>query len=363
MSKSIDFSNNEWLSRTLRKTKLSPFGVFILFLGINLASTIPVAIYFGAWNPSQFSEGLSSEPSALLNDNLAIPIIFAYFQWIQASGGMVFKKILDEGSIIKNNNVEGILIKYKKHLINKWLPIIASLIGLIFTYWFLWFFTQPPSQINSSWVFVNPAIVWIRAPMMFITSYALVIFVYDLAIIVRVLNELFVSGTVKVEPLHPDGAGGLSPIGHFSSSLGYVFFVLGLAYSVRIINQNVIDFSGTDDIVALIGLVIYLLLSPFLFFLPLRSARAAMTESKNNLLKEVSGEFDRIFLEIRNLRSQNADEIEPYLKRYRQIEETRKIIEKFPVWPFNIENIRGFISLVALPILPALISIIIDLLK
>jgi hypothetical protein len=163
--------------------------------------------------------------------------------------------------------------------------------------------------------------------------------------------------------MHPDGAGGLAPLGHFVSSLGYFLFMLGLAYSVRIIQQNVVEISGMDDVVTVVGLVLYLLLAPLIFFLPLQSARGAMIASRNNLLMDVSKEFDATFSEIHQLRSEKAETLEPLLKRQRQIEEMHKTIEKFPVWPFNLANIRNFFSLVLFPILPALISIVIDLLK
>jgi hypothetical protein len=363
MSDAAGLCNREWLSSLLKKTRLSPFGIFMLFVVINLLTTIPVAIIFGAWDPTKFSPGMRAEPSAILNDDLAIPIIFAYFLWIQGAFNKVVNKFIAGGILTKSERVLAILDGCRKQLQSKWLPILASLAGVIFTTWFLLLFTQSESEIHTGWVYANPAIPWIRAPMMFITVYALVLFLTDLGIMIKTFNTLFQDETIRVEPLHPDGAGGLSPIGAFTSSLGYMIFMIGVAYSFRIVGQNIVDFAGTDDIMTWLGLVIYLVVSPLFFFLPLRAVRAAMIRSRDGLLMELSAEFDVIFNELHKLRSKNAEMIEPYLKRYRQINETRKIIEKFPVWPFNIGNLRNFFGLVVIPILPALISIVIDLFK
>jgi len=363
MDKAATLSNREWLSTLLRKTRLSPPGIFLLFLIINLLTTIPVAFYFGAWSPGNISKGLSREPAALLNDDLAIPLILAYFHWIQYAGDHLFKTLTKEGILTNSGSIRSILTRSSKRLQSSWAPMAATITGLIFSIYFISTFTQPRGQGFISWVFVNPAIVWIRAPMLFITIYALVMFVYDLGIIVITLNALFRSQTIKLEPLHPDGAGGLASIGHFVSSLGYFLFIIGFAYSIRIIQQNVVDSSGMDDIVTFVGLGIYLLLAPLIFFLPLQSARRAMILSRNNLLMDISKEFDTTFTEIHKLRSEKADHIEPLLQRHRQIEEIHRIVEKFPVWPFNLGNIRQFFSLVLIPILPALISIAVDLLK
>lgn len=358
-------SNQEWLSSLLKKTGLTPMGVFIWSLIINLLTTIPVAIYFGAWHSSSVSKGLSSDPASLLNDDLAIPIIISYFHWIQSAGDRLLVTLLNNGILKNNKKMQAILKKNSERLQNHWTPVVAALAGLMFSIWFVVTFTQSqmPTRALLSWIMVNPAIVWVRAPMMFISIYALVIFIYDLGIIVLTLNTLFQNVIIKVEPLHPDGAGGLSAIGNFVSSLGYLLLALGIVYSTRIIVQTSIGFSSMDGIVTLIGLGLYILLSPFVFFLPLQSARNAMIASRVKLLSDISKEFNATFSEIHKLRSEKADKLEPLLKRQRQIEEIHKMVERFPVWPFNFENIRKFFSLVFIPILPALISIAMDILK
>jgi hypothetical protein len=99
------------------------------------------------------------------------------------------------------------------------------------------------------------------------------------------------------------------------------------------------------------------------FFLPLQSARKAMLASRNRLLKAISLEFDVTFSSLQPLHLKTPEEIELLLKRHRQVEELHKSVNSFPVWPFNLANLRRFFSLVIIPILPGLVSIVGDLLN
>ena len=196
-----DFSNNEWLSKFLYWTRLSPLGVFLGMLAINLIVNIPIALKLGAWESSnQTLVGLKFEPSAWLNDWLAIPVIIAYFHWIQTASGNLFGNLLGEGIYENLEATKKDLETSRKRFQSIWAIFLSIVIGLVFAAWFVITFTQPvkPSEF-ASWVTVNPIIVWVRAPFMFIVAYALTYLLYDLIIVIITLNGLFQNGKIHVD--------------------------------------------------------------------------------------------------------------------------------------------------------------------
>ena len=104
----------------------------------------------------------------------------------------------------------------------------------------------------------------------------------------------------------------------------------------------------------------YLILAPLIFFLPLRSAHYAMVSFRNQLASEISFEYDSTFEKLRISHSSDSEEMEVILQKLHQLDETRNIIMKFPIWPFNTSSIRRFFGLTLSPLLPVAISVITD---
>jgi hypothetical protein len=174
------------------------------------------------------------------------------------------------------------------------------------------------------------------------------------------LNKIFAKQEAKVKPLHPDGAGGLALMGKFSANLGYAIGSLGLALSVNIFQHLVNNNSILNDYILMISIIVYICLSPIIFFLPLWTGHSSMIAYRNRLLKETSTEFDKIFAQLHAQRNKNSDKNEPLLKKINQLTEARNLIKQFPTWPFDANAIRKFLSLVFSPLILGLVSTIID---
>ncbi|MBI5303066.1 MAG: hypothetical protein HY868_13105 [Chloroflexi bacterium] len=356
-------SNGDWLTRFLDQIRLGPIGVVLSLSIINVVINISIALNQDAWFPSMKSQGLGSEPGAWFNDFLVIPVVIGYFRWIQTAGDSLFGELVTVQVFSNPNFTKSILNNCKTRFQGVWTVITSVSIAVIFCVWFVLTFTVFAKNTFSSWVTVSPTIVWIRVPFLFVAAYAITMFVIDLAMIILVLNALFRNQEIVVQPFSPDDAGGLGSVGQFVAKLGYLIGMLGLGLSANFVTQNAFRLIGISDYVAVIALILYLVLSPIFFFLPLWSAHVAMVKYRNNLLTNISKEYVQVFNQLISLRAENPDRLEPHLRKIKQLEETQKTINKFPIWPFNADAPRRFFALVISPLIPAVISVAIDLIK
>jgi hypothetical protein len=354
----LSLSNDEWLSRILRKSRLTPIRVAEIFLVFILVRDILLAAYFGALFPSAKSPGLAKEPLAFLMTDLAQAIILGGFCWLQVAGDKLISGLVNENILEFDENLYRELAKGHRHLRSPWLLLIATVLSVGYAAGLILVFPRISGQLTyPSWGTAHPAIVWIALPVTFMVFYALVMSVLDLIILISVVNRVFRRSRIQIQPLHPDRAGGLAAVGQFSANLGYGMGLIGLTISVGIVNAIVTSYV---DYAWLLGLTIYLLVAPIIFFLPLWSAHVKMADHQKYLVKEVSRAFDEVFAQLRASRSQDPEESEPLLKRMRQLDEMRARIMQFPLWPFNVGSVRKFFGLVLSPALPAVISGILE---
>lgn len=182
------------------------------------------------------------------------------------------------------------------------------------------------------------------------------------------LRRLFKSFTINVRPLHPDRAGGLSPLGNFSLMLSYIISLLGvMLVTVPVIRNYVVvgtlEFRWSTELV--LGLGIYLVAAPTVFFTPLSVAHSAMQDAKDQLLLQIARRFDREYVSVRDVLGASDDAIsglENDLSIMKELQTLHDTISEFPVWPFNTANIRRFATSYLLPIaIPFLIELVVRL--
>lgn len=351
-------NNVSRLSSWVRRYNVSPIKGAVIILILNILTTIPVALAFGVWLPNSKTTGLSTQPDAWFNDYLVAPIIVGYFIWARTAISTLLDRLMNDGVLQSNSIALETLTSHQRSTKNIWAQLIAILMGLGYITWFISLSFNAPYY--PSWVFANPVTAIIRAPFLFIVIYALVIFIFDLIAGIVALNKVFKRQEAKVEPLHPDGAGGLAPMGKFSANLGYAIGSFGLALSVNIFQHLLNNKSILNDYILLTSIILYICLSPFIFFLPLWTGHSSMVAYRNRLLKETSIEFDKIFTQLHTQRNENSDKNEPLIKKINQLTEAQNLIKQFPIWPFDIQSIRKYLSLVYSPILFSIVSTVID---
>lgn len=156
--------------------------------------------------------------------------------------------------------------------------------------------------------------------------------------------------------------GGLGAVGRFVANIGYGIGAMGL-FLLLVWLQSSIDSTALNNLLLIEMFIVYALAAPTSFFIPLWSAHTAMLAYRNQLSKTISREFDDAFARLHSPRIEDADQAEPLLKRIRQLDEERELLERFPVWPFDAASVRKFFGLALSPLIPIVTSLVLDLLS
>lgn len=173
------------------------------------------------------------------------------------------------------------------------------------------------------------------------------------------LNRLFRNFKALVHPLHPDGAGGLGALGNLAIKYSWIAVSIGaIAATVTIV--RIVIGAGWIHLDLLILFALYIALVPIFLIIPLWSAHEAMANARNEVLIEVSSEFEKTILRQENVEVKSDSEIAEKLKelkaRYELIKET------YPTWPISLAVLRRFSITASLPLVTAIISVVIDVL-
>ena len=185
-----------------------------------------------------------------------------------------------------------------------------------------------------------------------------------LFILISTLNNLF--GRLKkcnglyVNPLHPDRAGGLGKLGKIALRLNllsfffifyiiFVYFTFGMYFGL------------------LISSFVIIMITIFLFFLPLFQSHKAMKNEKNLLLINLSKKYEKINKELKALLFSNSVDTEYFTGKYettydehQKISDIYQHIEKLPTWPYDYKTLIRFFGTLIAPITPIIIEIILN---
>jgi len=179
-----------------------------------------------------------------------------------------------------------------------------------------------------------------------------------MSILITLLARLFGSDRdVAIEPLHPDGAGGLAPLSSFSLRLTAFIGLISATFVLVERNyffQNKLQLTVQAIPVHAIA-VFALVTSAFVFFAPLVAPHRIMATAKRERLSDLSRQFRAI---ERQIDPANLDTLTGAAPKLQLIRSVYAEIERFPVWPFDTRILRFFfVAVLGQPILAVAIDI------
>jgi hypothetical protein len=171
------------------------------------------------------------------------------------------------------------------------------------------------------------------------------------------LRDIASCARIHIVPLHPDGAGGLQPIGQLGLRNQYALTLIGVNVVLASATEVIFwDSIKTHFIFIAAPPVCYLLLAPVVFLAPLLPFRRAMLGSKAFLMRRVAGriqaEFERLDQKIPSGCVTKEDE--ELVERWRKI---GSVVRDLPVWPFDDIVLRKFFAAYIIPLFGAATSI------
>jgi hypothetical protein len=178
------------------------------------------------------------------------------------------------------------------------------------------------------------------------------------------LRDVVEHAQLHLLPLHPDGAGGLKPVGRLGLRNQYALTLaaINIVLLVIVCRTYLLAVPILLNGLILAAVVAYLVLGPLVFVAPLLPFRSGMLKIRMDLRSEIAS---RIRLELDRLRSQLPSG--PILKEDEElIDRLRKVgamMKELPVWPFDASTLRTFLTAYVIPVVPILASSVFPALK
>lgn len=354
------------LLRWLSRIEISPIVIGIAYtVLLNLARGL-AAWRAGYLRTSGTATGFFDDPSVYTNLVYGA-VMFAYYAWMPRGIVAVFAGI-QESNVIGEptptaRNKKGdkydyaSLIKDMQSWFGKWWwPAISLAIATTVTFTLV--LPQYLALGQSAWWTADtlPLITALLWALIGIYCVLLLLFYTTFSIIW--LSRLFKDFTTFVRPLYPDRAGGLASLGNFTLRLSYIIALVGVMLVVTPITRNyvvlgTVQFRWTTEL--LTGLIAYVIAAPIVFFAPLGVAHEAMRKAKHQQLLKIAKQFDEVYENLQEGLDDKPSNLEHHSRVLKELQELHKMTSKFPVWPFNLENVTRFLTAYVLPIVVPLV--------
>jgi hypothetical protein len=165
-------------------------------------------------------------------------------------------------------------------------------------------------------------------------------------------EEIAAHGALRIRPTHPDGSGGLLPIGQAALCLSLAIFVSGLGLTV--IALQAIASETPFSVFFVVLCVLYGFLGALLFFLPQLPLRRRMLEARRDYLADATRLFRGVDTQhLEDLRAQRFDS--GALQGQGALGALINQATDMAVWPFDRKTFRRFFALLVSPILPVIL--------
>jgi hypothetical protein len=387
-NKNIINSNQKGTSLILHNS--DPLSMFLInFLGLNpyiLSFTILIfnigvhfclTFYFNIFYSSSSVIGIIDQwYGVVVYDLLITPFVIGFYLWMPSGISQAFNKIKDSSILIISK-------KEKKKIFDPTNGIIVRIFNnpyLFYITLIIVVFVSIQQSIIQIRIHNRQSVLpvtWLQSNMIFFFSlklpiwilgwYSITMIIFREILVIWGFRKLFKGPKpVKIYALHPDGCGGLKPLSDYIIRFALLIATVGIGLGVLISGHYI--YSGhyllnIEGIALLIALVAYLFLTPILFFAPLGTAHASMKNAKEHLLNKISNEFQKQYDLFQENLTKNITKTELVVKRIVELRELHNVTMLFPVWPFNLSNIKKFIATITAPLIPPLISVIFELLR
>jgi hypothetical protein len=304
--------------------------------------------------------GLLQDFGWWINQILVVPATIIFFFWMPDGINTVLLR-LKENRVIRSpkdnkNNLDEYISDFDRIYSNWIWFIVVTVVITIYTI----FVVAPVEQLFNSWQTTGKTIFWYTIINWNLVWILVALIVVRVIITITWFNKLFKQFEIDLKILHPDNAGGLSPLGSFSVAIGYLIGIFGLSVVISGLMQSFMisgEFSGiTLNAPVIFETIAYIVLAPYAFFAPIGAAHSAMKKKKRNMALRISAQYERDFKRLERALDSNPAELGKRYKKIELLQKFHKTVNDFPVWPFNTSNLIRFFTSIGLPLLLAVLS-------
>jgi len=323
-------------------------GLTICIQGTPISTPTTPALY-RTWH--EFFGGLS-------RDLVLAPTIMGFYLWIPLGLDKVFDSL-------RSSNVLGMTEKEYKSMISddisticadkRWTYIAAVLTPVGLVLWYL-FWAGYLGPLEPTWLtgVRGHAVFCVRSAIWMICGYAGLMVVVNETIVVRVLRKVFREHAIQLRPFHPDRCGGLKSTGDHALTISYLIGLAGFSIFIAAFLSREVGRIHYGDYPLYASIVVYLILSPTLFFLPLVMVHNAMKAAKESLLLAILNQLETAYLQAQADLPSTAAELKNTVERIEHLRALYSLTERFAEWPFDTSIIRRLIVSIPTPVLSSI---------
>jgi hypothetical protein len=351
----------------LNKLRLTPLLFGLLILVLNILVDGFMGFYYGIFiNPlfpavppaARVPPGILQDFMALVTDGIYMPILCGLYLWAPAGSTLVFQRLIDSGVFKFPREFEAVIAPRRKIFRSKWpffiILAFALVMGIMqmgaYLGWFPW-------RTVGGYIEWLPQGSYYRFFFWILLFYTLSYAAFNVGVTIITLRASFQSRDINIMPLHPDKCGGLGSISKYTTAIGLGISMIGLVLSAATVYEVMFG-ALAKAVPVIIGIVAYLALGPLFFFLPLGTAHGSMRKAKEEELLGIASQFTRLYRELDLKKPQTApDEFGKKLENLENVKKLYEVVSAFPVWPFDVKSLSRFLTIIATPVLPALIAI------
>lgn len=254
------------------------------------------------------------------------------------------------------------------------ISLIAGTIGLLIGIWLIWLFDQIWLSNISIYVASMPAALFVA---LFIrVTFAFSCFVcglvaWQIFIIGKQIHAIGIAFSLDVKNNHPDGCGGLSPIGDLCLKLAYCIAPFLILIGMWLILVNMVDvnylhmpFINIEKLISTLQVLLmpFIALGFLIFFFPIMSIHGAMRRARSIVEARLDAIHQKIHLFEMELLNQ-MDNLDP--DRRTTIENNIEFLvrscgrfQSAPIWPFRASHLFRLTSAQIIPLVGTASSLV-----
>jgi hypothetical protein len=170
---------------------------------------------------------------------------------------------------------------------------------------------------------------------------------------------------ISVQPLHPDGCGGLRPIGHMLSLVLSVAAILGGASLCIFLTVEATPPGPTRRPEPYLLAAFYAILLPLAFLNLVWWPHHRMYKRRKEFLTPVAEEFKNAIIPARPSHTDDSQQLKAKADSLSEISRQFRVLDDAcPVWPLQLRRLQAVLATAILPVaIPVLTAIVLGLLK
>lgn len=235
---------------------------------------------------------------------------------------------------------------------------IGLAILMIVYYWYYRLFTVVPS--DPSQLLPVEIRVWVRVTLLLIYSPLLYMGVLTLGRILVgsfFIGRFFQSFRIQVNPMSPDGAGGIGFVGQMLITSALIATAFGAAATGLVYVNLAAGNHPLGRVEIIILSLIYLILTPLLFYSLMWSPHRALIRARETALKPLADEYQRTSTQAIRSKKNSVEALKSKTDHLVEIKRQYELIrDSFPIWPLDTRSLRNLLATSILPAVSTLFS-------